>query len=366
MKFDVVVSGGGPSGLACAIHFSRMGLRVLLAERRNFPQDKCCGEFLHPTAVRELTNLGVDIENICSIDRVWLAAGRRKVEFPIHPDARSLSRRELSKRLLRTADRAGAQIQSDISLDDVNPGPHEVQFRLGRHLLSTKLLIVAEGASSSTGRRLGLTRRTSTIVYGFSIRFQSSAVQRHVALGALDDGYVGLCDLGNGWTNLACILRPAAYRRLNPHQPGIFERLKVELPAWSDWLSASPAEIFYQAPVCVSLTGDPRNMSNVWMVGDSAGMRETAFGDGIARSLRQASQAAKSFLETEGNLQAGGRLYANRIFKDAHRACRPSLALAGTALRKPYVTDTLLKFFRPLIQKLCLGATTPAGDSALR
>jgi hypothetical protein len=56
---DVVVAGGGPVGLAAALHAHRAGLSVVVREPRTGPIDKACGEGLMPGAVAELAALGV-------------------------------------------------------------------------------------------------------------------------------------------------------------------------------------------------------------------------------------------------------------------------------------------------------------------
>ena len=59
---DLLVAGGGPAGLATAIHGARAGLEVVVVERRRGPVDKACGEGLMPHAVRQLHRLGVHAE----------------------------------------------------------------------------------------------------------------------------------------------------------------------------------------------------------------------------------------------------------------------------------------------------------------
>ncbi|MGH3212535.1 MAG: NAD(P)/FAD-dependent oxidoreductase, partial [Trebonia sp.] len=56
---DVLVVGGGPVGLAVAIHCTLAGLSVTVAEPRATPVDKACGEGIMPAAVRRLAALGV-------------------------------------------------------------------------------------------------------------------------------------------------------------------------------------------------------------------------------------------------------------------------------------------------------------------
>ncbi len=56
---DVLIVGGGPVGLATAIHCTLAGLSVTVAEPRPAPVDKACGEGVMPAAVRRLAALGV-------------------------------------------------------------------------------------------------------------------------------------------------------------------------------------------------------------------------------------------------------------------------------------------------------------------
>ncbi len=50
-RFDVVVIGGGPAGLAASIAAARVGLSVLVADVHQPPIDKLCGEGLLPDAL---------------------------------------------------------------------------------------------------------------------------------------------------------------------------------------------------------------------------------------------------------------------------------------------------------------------------
>lgn len=45
---DLLVAGGGPAGLATAIHGALAGMEVVVLEPRPTPIDKACGEGLMP------------------------------------------------------------------------------------------------------------------------------------------------------------------------------------------------------------------------------------------------------------------------------------------------------------------------------
>ncbi len=58
---DLVVAGGGPVGLAAALHARRAGLDVVVVEPRAGDVDKACGEGLMPGALARLADLGVEV-----------------------------------------------------------------------------------------------------------------------------------------------------------------------------------------------------------------------------------------------------------------------------------------------------------------
>ncbi|MGA3027124.1 MAG: NAD(P)/FAD-dependent oxidoreductase [Bryobacteraceae bacterium] len=61
IETDILIVGGGPAGLATAIAASRRGFRVAVADGRQPPIDKACGEGLMPVALAAAGHLGISI-----------------------------------------------------------------------------------------------------------------------------------------------------------------------------------------------------------------------------------------------------------------------------------------------------------------
>src|SRR5581483_10087843 len=74
---DLLVVGGGPAGLATALHARRLGLSVIVAEPRPAPIDKACGEGLMPGGLAELTSLGIDPPGLPFRGIAYLSEHRR-------------------------------------------------------------------------------------------------------------------------------------------------------------------------------------------------------------------------------------------------------------------------------------------------
>jgi 2-polyprenyl-6-methoxyphenol hydroxylase-like FAD-dependent oxidoreductase len=60
--FDAVVVGAGPAGASFALRLARLGHRVALLDRENFPREKVCGEGLMPHGLAALSELGLGDE----------------------------------------------------------------------------------------------------------------------------------------------------------------------------------------------------------------------------------------------------------------------------------------------------------------
>src|SRR5258708_2349715 len=61
---DVFICGGGPAGLAAAISTRQQGFEVMVADCREPPIDKACGEGIMPDGLAALAKMGVTLENL--------------------------------------------------------------------------------------------------------------------------------------------------------------------------------------------------------------------------------------------------------------------------------------------------------------
>ncbi len=81
---DVVIVGGGPAGLATAVHARSAGLEVTVVDAEHPPIDVACGEGLMPRGCAELSTLGIEpgeipgrpLVGIRWVDGDRVAAGR--------------------------------------------------------------------------------------------------------------------------------------------------------------------------------------------------------------------------------------------------------------------------------------------------
>jgi len=166
---DVVVVGAGPAGSAAATHLARLGRDVLLVDRARFPRDKCCGDGLTTSALRELEALGLDPGSVDSWRDVGDAHLRspsgREVVLPLRPGpgtyAAVARRAHLDARLVDLAVSAGARPLTGRAVRGVAGGPGhdgaptiDVALEDGDRL-RCRYVVAADGMWSPVRRSLG-------------------------------------------------------------------------------------------------------------------------------------------------------------------------------------------------------------------
>ena len=66
MKKDtaILIVGGGLAGLTAAIHLSKIGLKVIVIEKNEFPKHKVCGEYVSNEVVSYFNYLGINTNDL--------------------------------------------------------------------------------------------------------------------------------------------------------------------------------------------------------------------------------------------------------------------------------------------------------------
>ncbi len=113
--FDVIVAGGGPSGLFCSYLLSKAGLKTLLVERNTIPNRKPCGGCLSYRVKKLLVNF--PYKN--TVDSITIASSllgiERREEFPL-PVAFLVEREEFDGHLFDMSSKEGTKFMEGARL----------------------------------------------------------------------------------------------------------------------------------------------------------------------------------------------------------------------------------------------------------
>ena len=221
-RADVVVVGAGPAGSAAAAWAARAGSDVLVIDSASFPRDKACGDGLTPRAVAELERLGLGDWLDTRIRHRGLRmsgfGGEVEVDWPgpsFPSTGSAVARLELDDRIRKVAEESGARMLLGTKAVAVH---HDSSRRVVSLTLADgtevgcRQLIVADGARSSLGRKLGRRWHQET-VYGVAVRgylrtdrgndpWLTSHLELRSPDGAVLPGYGWIFPLGNGEVNI--------------------------------------------------------------------------------------------------------------------------------------------------------------------
>lgn len=279
---DLLVVGGGPAGLATALHGARAGLEVALIERRSGPIDKACGEGLMPHTLRHLDRLGVHPEGQ-QFNGISYTDGARHVSARFRSGTgRGVPRTELHSALLDAVKNEGVLIfneqVSEISQDATS-------VRVGH--LQGRYLVAADGLHSPIRRSLGLERpspgpRRWGIRRHVQIAPWSDKVEVHWAAGA--EAYV---------TPVAADCVGVA---LLSSRRGGFDSHLAEFPVLRERLQG-PAHGPDRAAGPLRQKVSHRRAGRVLLVGDAAGYVDALTGEGLGLAFGAADLAVTCVID---------------------------------------------------------------------
>ncbi|MFD7396301.1 NAD(P)/FAD-dependent oxidoreductase [Streptomyces virginiae] len=150
---DLLIAGGGPAGLATAIHGVLAGLEVVVVEPRPTPIDKACGEGLMPGGVRHLRELGVAVggQPFHGIRYVDGVSGRAAEGLFRSGPGLGARRTDLQAALAERAAQLGVRVLPG-RVDQVRQDVDQVTAAG----LTARYLVAADGLHSPVRRGLGL------------------------------------------------------------------------------------------------------------------------------------------------------------------------------------------------------------------
>ncbi|HEY9372351.1 NAD(P)/FAD-dependent oxidoreductase [Streptomyces sp.] len=276
---DLLVAGGGPAGLATAIHAAMNGMEVAVIEPRPGPVDKACGEGIMPRGVLSLRALGVEPAG-------HPLGGIRYIDGPHRAQAAfrdgsglGVRRTVLSAALHRRARELGVRIVPG-KVGEV----HQEAEAVTAAGLRARWLVAADGLHSPIRRALGLDLAArGPRRYGLRRHFRVPPWSDFVEVHWSRHGEAYVTPVGDDLVGVAVLSTARhAYDTHLEQFPELAARLCGD---------AAVDVVRGAGPLRQRVRG--RAAGRVLLVGDAAGYVDALTGEGIALALASAEAAVR-------------------------------------------------------------------------
>jgi flavin-dependent dehydrogenase len=161
-EHDVIIIGGGPSGLSTALHLARdfphLLPRILILEKARYPRPKLCAGGLVIDAEIILQRLGLDVSEVPHVDadniHFDFEASGLKIRVPNRHALRVIRRDEFDNWLARKAKSRGIEIREGVTVKKITPQADKVLIETDRETFCAQVVVGADGSNGTTRRNV--------------------------------------------------------------------------------------------------------------------------------------------------------------------------------------------------------------------
>ncbi|WP_149275836.1 NAD(P)/FAD-dependent oxidoreductase [Pareuzebyella sediminis] len=296
--YDVIIVGGGLAGLTAAIHLGRQGHRILVLEKRHYPQHKVCGEYVSNEVVPYLRLLGVSLSDMgaVAIDTLQLSTSSgRHMQLKLPLGGQGISRYAFDDRLYRHAVQLGVDFEfQNVCAIHYRSGAFEVGTDTGNTYTSS-LAIGAYGKRDTLDKYLErrfIQRKSRWMAVKGHYTYDGFP-ENMVALHNFPGGYGGLSKTETGEVNFCYLVSYDSFRQAKniesfnaevvSRNPFLATFLKDAKPVFKDPLTIAQISFDAKRPV----------EGHMLMCGDTAGLIHPLCGNGMAMAIHSAKIASE-------------------------------------------------------------------------
>jgi hypothetical protein len=306
-QYDIAVIGAGPAGSTAANYLARSKFRTCIIERKSFPRETVCGEFLSGEVVEILHELNV-FKQFQSLRPNTMSEFRYSTEnassysSALPFTAYGMKRGKFDAFLLDNARKAGAKVYQPATVEQVEKQGEQYQIALSidgrQEQITSRYVIGAFGKNSPLDKTLqrdflGSKSRLNGVKFHVPKRFMQNIPDYEIQIYSVRDMYCGVNTVDDETVTVAFLER---------HAPGgvpARERL-IELTKknkhFADIVSGdfdASIESFPYYGAGDIYFGKKNIVENgIFMIGDASRVIAPLAGDGIGMAMQSAKVLA--------------------------------------------------------------------------
>ncbi len=224
IQYDIAVIGAGPAGSTAANYLARSGFRTCVIERKSFPRETVCGEFLSGEVAEVLHELNI-FKQFQSLQPNTLTAFRYSPEHAhsytsVLPfTAYTMKRGKFDAFLLDNARKAGAEVYQPATVEQVVKNGEMYQIAVNtegkQKQITARNVIGAFGKNSPLDKTmlrdfLGSKSRLNGVKFHIPKKFIQNIIEHEIQIFTLPDMYCGVNAVDNETVTVSFLERHAA------------------------------------------------------------------------------------------------------------------------------------------------------------
>jgi len=303
---NVIIVGGGLAGLISAIRLAKAGIEVVLFEKKKYPFNRVCGEYISNETLPFLKANGLypELFNPPQIQRLQLTSVNGKsAELPLDLGGFGVSRYQFDHFLFEKAKEAGVSFYLSTEIDEIIFEENHFIVKNSSQSFKTDVVIGSFGKRSKLDVSLhrSFIQRHSPYV-GVKYHVKSNHPVDLISLHNFKAGYCGVCAIEDGKTNLCYLTHRNNLKRFK-NIPEMEQSILYQNPFLKSIFSQSQF-VFEKPEVINEISFETKSpiKNHILMTGDAAGMITPLCGNGMAiaiRSAKMVSELATSFCSGE-------------------------------------------------------------------
>ncbi len=317
-NYDVIIVGAGPAGCIASIVLSRRGASVCIIDKKHFPREKVCGDYLTPSALNILGGLGIfnyvmgHPHNLISEALIAFPDGElKRIKYTGSDNEKKLGiimrRMEFDNALLTYAKDAGVVFKDGFFVS----GPLLEKDRIvgvegfddsGRVSYYSNIVIAADGVNSRiVAKTVGRDSRPDKINIGIGMRLYIEGMKNlepDVVNFIYDEHlpppcYLWVFPLSNGASNVGISITSDAIKRLKISMKRLFLEILEANPFFKGRLSRSFELLNLRSGLLRVGPPDYKlHAPGLLIVGDAAASINPISGEGISYAMETGRIAA--------------------------------------------------------------------------